>query len=239
MAAVDDRTTLIVLSDHGFCSFRKAVNLNTWLARNGYMSLKSVRRVRDRNLDDLFGRGPFWPNVQWRQTRAYALGLGDIYVNLKGRERFGVVAPGREYESLRDEIVQKLEGLRDPETGARVILKVSKREEVYHGEYFDQAPDLIVGFNEGYRVSWQTALGGIPSAVIEENRRKWSGDHCSVFPGLIPGIFLSNRAISGDAPHIMDIAPTVLDLFDLPIPHEVDGRPLFRDVKREDMKRET
>jgi len=222
----DGRTTLIVVSDHGFSSFRKAVNINTWLVRNGYMTLAKLDPVRDRNLEDLFGRGTFWPNVDWTKTRAYALALGQIYVNLKGRERSGIVAPGAEYDSLRAEIVRKFQVLRDPDTGEPIVRKVYRREDLYSGPYFDEAPDMVVGFERGYRVSWQTSLGGIPPEIIEPNERRWSADHCSVDPDLVPGVFFCSRPIESQSPHIMDIAPSVLKRLGITPPAEMDGRDI-------------
>jgi predicted AlkP superfamily phosphohydrolase/phosphomutase len=218
--------TLIVVSDHGFSSFRKAVNINTWLARNGFLTLSRLDPVRDRNLEDLFGRGTFWPNVDWSKSRAYALALGQIYINLKGRERSGVVAAGAEYEAVRNELIEAFSALRDPDTGEPVVRKVYKREEIFKGPYFDEAPDLVVGFHEGYRVSWQTSLGGIPPDVIEPNERRWSADHCSVDPDLVPGVFFASRPIERDSAAIEDIAPTVLRHFGVTLPADLDGRDL-------------
>ncbi len=225
MPFVDENTTLFVVSDHGFHSFRKAVNLNTWLVKNGYMTLSS-EKGKEYKLEDLFGKGEFWPNVDWQRTKAYALGLGCIYMNLKGREIYGIVKPGNEYNGLKKEIVTKLKKLKDPITGRKVIVDVYKREDIYQGEYLKEAPDLVVGFNEGYRVSWQTALGGIPPEIIVENKSNWSGDHCSLDPSIIQGIFLSNKKFARESPSIIDIAPTVLEIFNLPIPEEMDGKPI-------------
>ena len=225
MPFVDEDTTLFVISDHGFHSFRKAVNLNTWLVKNGYMTLSS-EKGKEYKLEDLFGKGEFWPNVDWQRTKAYALGLGCIYINLKGREIYGIVKPGDEYDGLKEEIVTKLKNLRDPVTGKKVIVDMYKRENIYKGEYLKEAPDLVVGFNEGYRVSWQTALGGSPPKVIVENKSNWSGDHCSLDPSITKGIFLSNKKFAGESPSIIDIAPTVLEIFNLPIPEEMDGEPI-------------
>ncbi len=222
----DGRTTLLVVSDHGFSTFRKAVNINTWLVRNGYMTLSKLDPVRDRNLEDLFGKGTFWPNVDWSRTRAYALALGQIYVNLKGRERDGVVQPGAEYEAVRDEIIRRFSALRDPETGAPVVHHVYKREEIFHGPYFAEAPDLVVGFEKGYRVSWQTSLGGIPPDVIEWNERRWSADHCSIDPSLIPGVLFSSRPLDAATPQVEDVAPTVLRRLGIPPPADMDGHDL-------------
>src|SRR5262249_14310178 len=222
----DGRTTLLVVSDHGFSTFRKAVNINTWLVRNGYMSLSKLDPVRDRSLEDLFGRGTFWPNVDWTRTRAYALALGQIYVNLKGREGQGVVAPGAQYEALREELARKFEALGDAERGAAVVRRVYRREEIFRGPYFAEAPDLVVGFERGYRVSWQTSLGGIPPDVIEPNERRWSADHCSVDPDLVPGVFFSSRPIASPDARIIDLAPTVLARLGIPAPADMDGRDL-------------
>jgi predicted AlkP superfamily phosphohydrolase/phosphomutase len=222
----DGRTTLLVCSDHGFASFRKAVNINTWLVRNGYMTLSRLDPVRDRNLEDLFGRGTFWPNVDWSKTRAYALALGQIYVNLKGRERLGIVERGRAYESVRGELVKRFGALRDPDTGEPVVRKVYTREELYRGPYFSEAPDLVVGFERGYRVSWQTSLGGIPPEIIEPNERRWSADHCSVDPDLVPGVLFSSRALDAVSPAITDIAPSVLRRLGITPPVSMDGRDL-------------
>jgi predicted AlkP superfamily phosphohydrolase/phosphomutase len=222
----DGRTTVLVVSDHGFSSFRKAVNINTWLVRNGYMTLSRTDPVRDRNLEDLFGRGTFWPNVDWSKTRAYALALGQIYVNLRGREREGIVAPGAEYEALRKELIQKFGALKDPDTGDTVVHHVYAREEIYRGPYFSEAPDLVVGFERGYRVSWQTSLGGIPSEVFELNERRWSADHCSVDPSLVPGVLFVSRPLEKKDARIIDLAPTVLTRLGLPVPADMDGTDL-------------
>ncbi|HET9252726.1 MAG TPA: nucleotide pyrophosphatase, partial [Candidatus Eisenbacteria bacterium] len=207
-----------------FSSFRRAVNINTWLVRNGYMTLKSDDPVRDRNLEDLFGRGTFWPNVDWSRTRAYALALGQIYVNLEGRERHGVVRRGAEYEALRKELVQKFGDLRDPEQGGvRVVRRVFTRDELYRGPYFSEAPDLVVGFERGYRVSWQTSLGGIPPEVFEPNERRWSADHCSVDPAHVPGVLFSSRPLGKPEARIIDIAPTVLSRLGVAPAKDMDG----------------
>jgi predicted AlkP superfamily phosphohydrolase/phosphomutase len=131
-------------------------------------------------------------------------------------------------EKLKLEISNKLEQLTDPETDERVIFRVYRREEVFSGPYVEDAPDLFVGFNVGYRAPWQTAIGGAGTkgVVIEDNTRRWSGDHC-FDPSLVPGVFLSNHIINTDKPHIMDIAPTVLKLLNAEIPDEMEGKPLM------------
>lgn len=221
---VDENTTIIILSDHGFHSFRKSVNINSWLAENGFMKLNAPDGSNF-TLGDLFGQGLFWPNVDWSETRAYNIGLGQIYINLMGREKHGAVPP-EEYDNVRNEIIEKLLRLEDPVSGERVVRGVYKKEEIYSGSYMDEAPDLVIGFNEGYRISWQSTLGGIEEDVIRNNTKKWSGDHCSFDPEITKGVFLSNRRIQKIAPCITDIAPTVLSLMGIATLREMDGEPL-------------
>src|SRR4029079_11257331 len=131
-------------------SFRRGVNLNTWLVQNGYMKFEGQSQLK--TLQSLFGRGKFWEGVDWSQTRAYAVGLGQIYFNLKGREGQGIVSAGEEYKALQEEIRAKLMQLRDPDDGAEVFRDVYRRDDIYKGDYLQWAPDLQVGFNDGYRV---------------------------------------------------------------------------------------
>ncbi|MCE5269739.1 alkaline phosphatase family protein [bacterium] len=223
----DPDTLLVVLSDHGFSSFRKGVNLNTWLVQNGFMRLKGQMQGQY-NLKDLFGGGDFFQNVDWSATQAYSLGLGLIFVNLAGREAQGIVRPGEEYDHVVRAIAEGLAGLADPVDSAPVVSKVYAGREVYHGKRVDEAPDLVVGFQRNYRVSWQTALGGFGPEVVEPNREKWSGDHCSVDRDLVPGVLLCNRKIVRSAPDLRDIAPTVLKHLECPVPPEYEGQDLFQ-----------
>jgi predicted AlkP superfamily phosphohydrolase/phosphomutase len=219
-------TTVMVLSDHGFHSFRQAVNLNTWLLQEGYLA-RQGRPLGDKNLNDLFATGQFWEGVDWSRTRAYSLGLGQVYFNLRGREGHGVVNAGDEYRQLQDEISAKLLALRDPNNGNRIVSAVYKRDDVFHGPYINNAPDLQVGFADGYRVSWQTSLGGSPPGLVYPNMRKWSGDHCSFDYLTEPGTLISNRKLKTDSARIIDLGPTVLKYFGVTIPKEMDGKPLF------------
>jgi predicted AlkP superfamily phosphohydrolase/phosphomutase len=215
----------IVMSDHGFHSFRRGVNLNTWLVQNGYMAFQGQESGK-KTLADLFGRGRFFEGVDWSRTKAYAVGLGQIYFNLKGREGQGIVSPGAEYTQLQNEIRSKLLGLADPKTGQPVFRDIYKRDDIYKGEYLQNAPDLEVGFNDGYRVGWQDTLGGISRDVIEDNDRKWSGDHCATAAEISGGILFMNRRIASDHPSIMDLAPTILKYLGVPLPADYDGKPL-------------
>ncbi len=215
----------IVMSDHGFHSFRRGVNLNTWLVQNGYMSFQGQESGK-KTLADLFGRGRFFEGVDWSRTKAYAVGLGQIYFNLKGREGQGIVSPGAEYAQLQNEIRSKLISLADPKTGQPVFRDIYKRDDIYKGEYLQNAPDLEAGFNDGYRVGWQDTLGGISRDVIDDNDRKWSGDHCATATEISGGVLFMNRKIASDHPSIMDLAPTILKYLGVPSPADYDGKPL-------------
>ncbi len=221
-------TVFIVMSDHGFHSFRRSVNLNTWLVENGYMVFTGEKGVK-RTIADLQaqGLGKFWAGVDWSKTRAYAVGLGQIYFNLRGRESQGIVSSGAEYKQLQDEIAAKLVTLADPENKEQVLRAVYKRDDIYKGEYLRNAPDLQVGFNDGYRVGWQDTLGQIQGAIVENNNRKWSGDHCATATEISGGVFFSNRKINTETPAIVDLSPTVLKLLGVPLPGDLDGKPLM------------
>ena len=217
---------LMVCSDHGFHTWHKSANYNTWLVKNGYMTLKNNSPDPEKKLEDLFGQGQFWPNVDWRRTKAYALGLGDIYLNLRGREAKGIVEPGEEYERIRDQLIADLLSWIDPENGESPVRRVIKREDVYTGFDPDLIPDLIVANNPKYRVSWQTSLGGIPPDLLQVNDRKWSGDHCSLDPEITKGVFFANRKLVDPEPTILDLFPTILGYLQVPLPEDLDGKVL-------------
>jgi len=218
--------TLIIVSDHGFHSWRKGFNTNTWLVQNGHMVLKnSNAKEKAYKLDELYGQGSFFPNVDWTQTKAYALGLGQIYLNLKGREKDGIVEPGEPAERLLREIRAKLLAYRDPDTQKPVLEDVYLGQSIDHGPYMADAPDLQLNFYPGYRTSWQTALGAIPPGIVVANMKKWSGDHCASDPKDTGGILLINRKLGTSSPSIMDVAPTVLGLLNVSPPDKFDGRP--------------
>jgi predicted AlkP superfamily phosphohydrolase/phosphomutase len=219
-------TILFVLSDHGFHSFRSGLNINTWLVDNGFMFLRG-QSDHQMNLRDLYTQQNFFINVDWSRTRAYSLGLGLIFINLQGREKHGIVAPGDEFRKVKAEIREKLVALVDPSNGERVVDNVYDSERIYHGPLTGSAPDLIVGFAEGYRVSWQTALGAVPPGTLVVNDQKWSGDHCSVDAATTSGFLATNLKVTKAEPSIVDVAPTVLQIFGLPVPADFDGRPLF------------
>jgi predicted AlkP superfamily phosphohydrolase/phosphomutase len=226
---IDPATTVLIVSDHGFHSWRKAVNLNTWLVQQGYMGLQTDRgQPGEKKLDDLFGGGEFWENVDWSRTRAYAMGLGQIYFNLRGREARGIVSPGAEAKQLAYELSAHLLTMTDPDDGARIVRSVYKRDDVYSGEFIQNAAELQVGMEDGYRVSWQTTLGGSPKGIVYPNMKKWSGDHGGYDFATTAGVLIANRPLSAQPASIIDIAPTVLKVFGVQIPTTVDGKPLLQ-----------
>jgi predicted AlkP superfamily phosphohydrolase/phosphomutase len=214
-ATVDDRTVLIVLSDHGFASFRRGVNLNAWFRQEGYLMLK----------DGVTGEAEYLRDVDWTRTRAYAVGLAGIYLNLRGREAHGIVAPGEEVQRLKQEIAAKLAALRDPDGGGVVVREAVDMARRYSGPYLDQSPDLVIGYADGYRVSWEAAVGKVAGQVVGDNPKSWSGDHC-VDPQLVPGVLFCNRKMAAASPSIVDLAPTILGLYGVEAPRHMEGRPL-------------
>ena len=222
--APDD--VLLVLSDHGFASWRRSVNYNTWLVQNGFLVLKGG--VQRKSLEALFGRGQFWESVDWSKSRAYSMGFGDFYVNLKGREADGIVAPGAEYEAVRADISKRLLDLADPKSGEKVVSRVFRREDVYRRFDPRLIPDLIASNRAGFRVSWQSTLGVPTEDLLEDNRDVWSGDHCSLDPQLVRGIFFSSRKFRADpTPGIADVTASVRALFGAPAAEGAAGKPLW------------
>ncbi len=218
---------LVVCSDHGFSSWRRSINYNTWLVRKGLLVL-SGGEEKMADLEQLFSQGEFWPNVDWSRTKAYSMGLGEIYVNLRGREAQGIVEPGAEYEALRKEIRDGLMALVDEATGRHPVERVYTREEAYGSFDPDVIPDIFVGNSEGYRVSWQASLGVVTPDLYEDNRQVWSGDHCSLDPDVVPGILLSSRPLRTEPrPNMADVPATLYKALGLTPPEKLDGEPLF------------
>lgn len=214
---IDHETTFIILSDHGFGSFRKYFHMNTWLKKNGFLNFAD---------ESLKSSEEFFENVDFNKTKAYALGFNGLYVNQKGREGMGIVSEGDEKENLIEEIIKKLDELRDPENNDKVISKVYRKEVIYSGKYLKDAPDLLIGYNRGYRASWETALGKVPEKLMGNNMKKWSGTHLWDYK-LVPGIILSNRKIKKEDPALFDITPTILSEFGIKKENDMVGESIF------------
>lgn len=212
----DKDTILMVLSDHGFAPFRREFNLNTWLKEAGYHSLINPWRQ---------GKDAFFANTDWSKTKAYNIGLNGLYINERGREAEGIV-PTAEKESLLREIAAKLESMVDPKTGEHPIKKAYLAKDIYSGDQMAQSPDIVVGFNMGYRISWASPSGRLPKEIITDNTEPWSGDHC-VSPDVVPGIFLLNRKINHTSPALYDLTPTILKIFGIESPENMVGRSVL------------
>jgi predicted AlkP superfamily phosphohydrolase/phosphomutase len=207
---------LMVLSDHGFSSFRRGINLNAWLEEAGYLTLN----------EGADGTSEWLREVDWSKTRAYALGLTGIFLNIQGREGEGIVDPVKEAGDLRNEIAERLRGFRDEERGEVAIREAFDPGALASGPYLERAPDLIVGYNRGYRASWDGATGIVAGPVFTDNKKAWSGDHC-IDPRLVPGVLFCNRFIREEEPALVDIAPSTLWLFGLKPPDYMDGKVFF------------
>jgi len=203
LQAIDDKTTLIVMSDHGFGPFYWEVNLNTWLAENGYVGLVP----REQRVG-----GPMFSDVDWSKTKAYALGLNGIYVNLKGREEHGIVTPGEEFNNVLEQLESDLLKLKDPRNGRNAVTYVMRAGRDYPVDPEGKSPDMVVGYARGYRSSWQSPLGEFPEQVFLDNLDPWSADHC-VDSREVPGILVTNRQISLAEPALFDLTVTILDEF--------------------------
>jgi predicted AlkP superfamily phosphohydrolase/phosphomutase len=213
----DPDTVFMVISDHGFTNFRRGVNINAWLRDNGYLVLKDANARQS---------GEFFDGVDWTRTKAFALGLTGIFINRKGREKSGIVAEGAEYRQLVQELADKLGRMVDPATGGGCVRRVAVSQQFFRGPYRFDAPDLLVGWEGGYRNSWECAVGQVTDAVFSDNTRSWSGDHC-VDPSVVPGIFYCNRPICEESPRLVDVPATVMRLFGQPIPGYMQGRMLL------------
>ena len=213
----DPDTVFMVISDHGFTNFRRCVNVNTWLRENGYLFLKD---------DAAESSGEYFDGIDWTRTRAFALGLTGIFINRKGREKSGIVEEGTEYQALVQEIASKLGALVDPQTGEGCVRRVAVSHHFFRGPYRFDAPDLLVGWEGGYRHSWECATGQVTPEVFTDNDRSWSGDHC-VDPSIVPGVFFCNRAIAEENPRLIDVPASVLGLFDVEKPGYMTGQMIF------------
>jgi predicted AlkP superfamily phosphohydrolase/phosphomutase len=215
MSAVGENTAIVVMSDHGFSSFRRQVHLNRWLEQHGYL-----------RLTDSFNREKYeWlQGIDWSATRAFAIGLNSLYLNVRGREKRGIVSP-KLRAALAAQLAQELAGWTD-DNGQKVITQVTLREQAYHGPFVEAAPDIIVGYAPGYRASWDTTTGKVPSTLIAPNIDEWSGDHC-IDSRAVPGVLLSNRPLRARSGGLADLTVSVLGYFGVAPGPGMTGKPMF------------
>ena len=170
-----DKYRYLILSDHGFSVFGKKIHLNHWLLENNYLCMKNGG-------DDLSG-------VDWDNTKAYAVGLNSIYLNIAGREGQGIVSADG-IENLLNEIQNKLLDWKDGDQAP--IQKIRLKHETFNGPFTRFGPDLVVGYAPGYRASAETGLGKIPALTLEQNSDHWGADHC-MDSDVVPGVIFANR----------------------------------------------
>jgi len=249
MQNVFPKADWIIFSDHGSGEIKVKFNINQWLKNEGYLILKSEPRgavlakmgINQGNLAKLasclgvkdflkryFGRWKFLvlssagaaqktakeKLIDWEKTRAIASGQGPIYLNHQ--------SPITNHQ-LREEIIRKLEGLEH--NGVKIVKKVYKKEEIYSGEFLDKAPDLVIDQGEGVHIS-----GGLGFKEVFETPQKWMGENQKTGIFLAAGPSIAQKEL--EEASILDIAPTVLKLFNLSIPNDFDGRVLTEIVKQ-------
>lgn len=259
--SLDDETNIIIMSDHGADILYKTVHLNNWLAEKGFLVIKRQQSNAVHYLSDFivdawaifkklkykfFKKGEehfsqFFKSIDWSKTKAFFLGAwGKIFINVKGKYPFGIVEPGQEYEEVRNQIIEELMKLKDPDTGKSVVNRVIKKEDIYSGDCFSHAPDLVIIWEKGYNSITKSeelwkGIKPCKRGEIFEPHRRMSADH------IRDGIFIirsshveKNRGnLRAD---IIDICPTILYMMDTPIPESMDGRVLTEIFKKTSLK---
>ncbi len=219
MTRMKDNDLLMVMSDHGFHSFRYGFSVNTWLVRNGYLAVKGQSDPQTAFTDKRFLQ-----DFDWSRTRAYALGLGMIFLNMKGREGQGIVDP-EDAPALLEELKEKLLAVRDPKTGDKVLNAVYTTVNAKGLSAID-TPDIQLGYAEGYQTAKASASGAAPKEVFEPNLDKWSGEHASSDVAITPGILFSNQKLALDA-SLIDLGVTALTYLGARVPEEFEGKSLL------------
>ncbi|MDD5613778.1 MAG: alkaline phosphatase family protein, partial [Candidatus Omnitrophica bacterium] len=188
-------TLVLVVSDHGFCSYDYVFDLNRWLIENGYLVLSD-------KVEKLSG---FLEGIDWHKTKAYALGYGNLYFNRLGREQNGILTQ-QDADKIGREIKDKLISIKNPDNSGNVVYRVY---DYGQSRYPQRSPDMHIGLYPNYSFSWETALGGASGKVIAANTTQWSGTHF-IDPDFVPGVIFSNINLGIEDPKITDIAEYVL-----------------------------
>jgi len=240
--SLGDDCLLMVVADHGFTSYRRSVNLNNLMADLGFLVFKDGKTLKDVLAD---GNTDMLSYVDWSRTRAYSYGLGEVFINLQGREPKGIVPPDQ-YDALVAEICAALLDVTDGPGGPRVVTSATPRGVLFHGPWVveghaqrkvrgeledvehDGFGDIFLGYEPYYRVSWANTLGGLDKASVVDNENHWSGDHVSVDPEHVPGVFFCNRKLAEPTrAHLLDIGPTIVARYGLSADDKgFDGRVL-------------
>lgn len=215
MAKLQPTDLLMVLSDHGFESWRRGFDVNLWLERNGYLTVK----------DRAQANGGFLQGIDWANTKAYSVGLSSLYINQAGRERYGSVGAAQA-SNLIAELKSKLLTITDEKTNAKVYTDIYTRDTL-HGEAMAEAPDIIFGYGQYYQSSKSVAMGAVSPDLFEDNVDKWSGEHASSDRARLPGIFFCNHKVEATDPGIMDLGSITLGYLGADIPSDYEGRDLL------------
>ena len=214
MAELREEDLFMVMSDHGFGSWRTGFNVNTWLKEQGYLSVSDPQRAQV----------GFLQGINWAQTKAYAIGLSSLYLNLRGRETKGTVSPD-EADNVIAEIRDKLLDVVEPHSGDPVFREVYTRH-TYKGEALDEAPDFSLGYQRYYQNDKTAAKGGVAETLFEPNDSKWSGEHAASDAAWKSGMLFSNRGIEKEKPDIRDISVTTLKFLGADVPGDYEGESL-------------
>ena len=216
LSKVDSSTLLLALSDHGFAPFTRELNLSTWLVNEGFTAVDDPADMEEAEV---------YSCVDWSKTKAYALGINGIYLNLKGREKDGIIS-AEEGQVIKQQIISKLSQVTDPLNGNKVITAVYDSEKLYSGPCMGVAPDLVVGYQRGYRISDEAVLGKFPKEIVRDRTDKWASDHCSD-PIVVPGMMLSNRNCTAEKPGLWDLGPSILKAYGIDVPAHMNGKPVL------------
>ncbi len=216
LSKVDSSTLLIALSDHGFAPFVREFNLSTWLYEQGFTSVPHAEQMEEAET---------YACVDWSKTKAYALGINGLYLNLKDREKEGIVTAA-ESAAIKAEIKSKLCKVTDPLNGKPIITNVYEPKDIYSGPYLNEAPDLVVGYQRGYRISDESVLGKFPKEIVRDRTDKWSSDHC-MDPAVVPGMLLSNQNCKIPNPGLWDMGPSILNSFGIETPKDMNGKAVL------------
>ena len=229
LAQMDEDTTLIVMSDHGFASLRRQFSVNTWLKEAGYLAVRNPNMTNDPGM---------FVNIDWSRTRAYGIGLNGLYLNLKGREPKGIVAPADRIPLMK-EIAEKIEQVIDPATGEPAVGRAYLRDEFFknRGE-LEIGPDLVIGFARGTGGAGKSQLGAVPAEMFADNTEEWTGDH-GMEHDTVPGILLTNRPLKKSAPRLQDLAAAILAEFGIEGFPAQSGEPIDPEPELERCSEET
>ena len=217
LPAVDDKTLLLICSDHGFAQFARQFHLNTWLRDNGYLTIKDEASKKEET--SIF-------DVDWSSTVAYGVGFNGLYLNLKGREGQGIVPPEKAAE-ISGRLIRELEAVVDPDTGRRPIAKVYRRDDMYVGPSTPLMPELLVGYTPGFRNASSSVLGATGKPTIDLNPWAWSGDH-SMARDLVPGTLMSSQKVAKTRTSILDLPVSILEFFGVEKPEQMVGSSIFQ-----------